>query len=285
MARVAVVTDSTADLPDELTERNDIHVVPLNVRIDGHSYEDRVTISPEEFMRQLTTSGSFPRTSQPSVGRFEHEYQRLAEQYDQIISIHISSKLSGTYQSACMARDLIDSPADIRVVDSRTTSMGLGFTVLRAAELASDETPVPEIERQILSILPRTHVVFLVDTLEYLRRGGRIGRAAEVVGSILKLKPILRIEEGIVVPHARTRTRARAIRGLVELVGEIPRAQRIALLYTAGCDDLDEVVERLRPMAGGEAIIKTELSPALSAHIGPNGLGVAVLEGEPASDD
>lgn len=281
MTRVAVVTDSTADLPDELAERYDIHVVPLNVRIEGQAYEDRVTITPEEFMRRLTATDEFPSTSQPSVGRFEHEYQRLSEQYDQIISIHISSKLSGTYQSACMARDLIDTPVDIRVIDSRTTSMGLGFTVIRAAELAHCGRTVPEIEREILSILPRTHVIFLVDTLEYLRRGGRIGRAAEVVGSILKLKPILRIEEGIVVPHARTRTRARAITGLIELVGEIPRIQGIALMYTAGCTDLEDVAERLSPLAVGTDIIMTELSPVLSAHIGPNGMGVAVLEGEP----
>lgn len=281
MTRVAVVTDSTADLPTDIAERLGIHVVPLNVRVNGQAYEDRVTITPTEFMERLTSSDDFPSTSQPSVGRFELEYQRLAEEYDQILSIHISSKLSGTYQSACMARDLLNLPADIRIIDSRTTTMGLGFVVKRAAELAQCGEEIDRIELEVLTELPRTHVMFLVDTLEYLRRGGRIGRAAEVVGSILKLKPILRIEEGIVVPHARTRTRARAITGLIELVGEIPRIESIALMYTAGCADLNEVRERLAPLAGDDGILMTELSPVLSAHIGPNGMGVAVLEGEP----
>ena len=280
MSRVAVVTDSTADLPAALTEGLNISVVPLNVRIGGQSYEDRVTITPDEFMRQLTAGEDFPSTSQPSVGRFEAEFSRLGQTSDEIVSIHISSKLSGTYDSACMARDLIGDNPKVHVIDSGTTSMGLGLAVMHAAELARDGATVPEIEAAVQNMLRRTHVIFLVDTLEYLRRGGRIGRAAEVVGSILKLKPLLRIEEGIVVPHSRTRTRARAVTGMIDIVGEIPRIDAISLLYTAGCDDVEDVARRLAPLAPNNHLIRAELSPVLSAHIGPKGLGVAVVAGE-----
>lgn len=280
MTMVAVVTDSTADLPLRIAQDLDIHVVPLNVRIGHQAYEDRVTISPEEFMEQLVHTSEFPTTSQPSIGRFELEYARLAKQYDEIISIHISSKLSGTYQSACVAREQVDSAVPIRVLDSGTTTMGLGLNVIRAARLAQCGCSAAQIEAAIRESLKRTHVAFLIDTLEYLRRGGRIGRAAEVVGSILKLKPILRIEEGIVVPHARTRTRARAIDGLIDLIAEIPSIEEAALMYTAGTEDLGRVAEQLRPHVEHDALIMTEISPVLSAHIGPRGMGVAVIEKE-----
>ena len=282
MSQVAIVTDSTADLPDEIIEEFGIHVVPLNVRIGHESFEDRVTITPAEFMQRLTTSDDFPTTSQPSVGRFQLLYNRLAEQYDEIVSIHISSKLSGTYQSATIARQSFqeDGP-DIRVIDTLQASMGLGFPVIQAARLAQAGKSAAEIEASVNELLPRVHLTFLVDTLEYLRRGGRIGRAAEIVGSILKLKPILHVEEGIVVPYSRTRTRARAIQGMMELVSEIPRIDSIALIYSSGTEDIDNISAMLAPLVPSGNFILTELSPVLSAHIGPNGIGIAVLEGEP----
>jgi DegV family protein with EDD domain len=281
MDRVAVVTDSTADLPVEIVNELGIHVVPLNVRIGHESFEDRVTITPSEFMQRLQTTDEFPTTSQPSVGRFQQLYSRLAADHDSIISIHISSKLSGTYQSACMARDNLADDVDIRVIDSQQASMAIGFPVIRAARMASCGKRIDEIEQAVSAMLPRVHLAFLVDTLEYLRRGGRIGRAAEVVGSILKLKPILRLEEGIVVPYSRTRTRARALAGMLELVKEIPRIESIALIYTAGTTDVNRIVDSLAPLVDKDGLFVSELSPVLSAHIGPGGIGIAVQEGDP----
>jgi DegV family protein with EDD domain len=282
MSRVAVVTDSTADLPVSLAEKLGITCIPLNIRIAGHSYEDRISISPETFMEMLQSEDSFPVTSAPSVGRFANEYERLSDSYDQIVSIHISSKLSGTYNSACTARDLFIDGPEIRVIDSGSASLAMGLVVKKAAERASEGASLEEIEVCVNDLLARTHLIFLVDTLEHLRRGGRIGRAAEIIGSVLQLKPLLRIEEGIVVPHARTRTRARALAGLIELIDEVPSIEAAAVLYTAGADDVGVLVEHLSQRIGNEELILSELSPVLSAHIGPAGLGVAFIEGQPS---
>jgi len=278
--RVAVVTDSTADLPRELIEEYDIHVVPLTVHIDGEVFEDRVTITPAEFMRRLTTTSTFPTTSQPSVGRFQEVFNRLAEEYDAIISIHISSRLSGTYQSALLARDTINGRLPISVIDSRSTSMGLGFAVLRAAKLAKAGYDLATIDRATRRAMESIHAVFLVDTLEYLRRGGRIGRAAEIVGTVLQLKPILRLEDGVVVPHARTRTRRKATAGLIELVRDFPRIDQLAILTTSGSSGAERVADALADRCPRERMIFAELSPVLAAHVGPGALGVIVYEGD-----
>jgi DegV family protein with EDD domain len=282
MSSVAIVTDSTADIPGEIAEQLGITIVPLNIRIGGESYEDRVSIMPETFMRLLADEDGQPVTSSPSVGRFAREFERLGETHDQILSIHVSSKLSGTFSTACTARDLFLDGPEIRIIDSSTASMGMGLVVIAAARLAHTGATIDELERAVNGMLARTHVIFLVDTLEHLRRGGRIGRAAEIIGSVLKLKPLLRIEEGIVVPQARTRTRARAVSGLVHLVSEIPRIKSAAIMHTSGADDMGVLAESLTPKLGEDELIIAELSPVLSAHIGPNGLGVAILEEEGA---
>ncbi len=282
MSRVAIVTDSTTDLPEELIEQLDIAVVPLNIRIGGESFEDRVSIMPEQFMQLLTSENDVPSTSAPSAGRIAREYERLSDEYDQIISIHISSKLSGTYSSACTARDLFLNGPDIRVIDSGTASMGLGLIVRQAARMSQAGASIDEIESATRALLSRTHVIFLVDTLEHLRRGGRIGRAAEIIGSVLQLKPLLRIEEGIVVPQARTRTHARAVTGLLQLIEEVPAIESAAVLFTAGAEDIGLVAECLSSKLNQDELFISELSPVLSAHIGPKGLGVAFVERESA---
>lgn len=284
MARVAVVTDSTADIPPELISRYGIEIVPLTVRVGQKTFEDRVTISPREFMQHLTTLDptEFPTTSQPSVHRFLETYNRLADTHDAIISIHLSRRLSGTYQNALLARNSINGRLPILVVDSRSTSMGLGFPVLEAARLAQEGYSLEEIEPAVRRVIEGTHAVFVVDTLEYLRRGGRIGRAAEIVGSILQLKPILRLEEGVVVPFARTRTRPRATAGLIELVQEFPRIDRLAILSTTASDDVIRVADALSRHYPREQMIFSEFSPVLATHLGPGALGVVVYEGDGA---
>ena len=280
MARVAVVTDSTADIPPELLAELDIHVVPLTVRIGDDVYEDRVTITPAEFMRRLATTDEFPSTSQPPVGRFQELYGRLAQGHDGIVSIHLSSRLSGTYQSACMARDAIGGRVPIAVLDSRSASMGLGFPVLRAARAARDGRSLDEIVDIAGRAFDATSVLFLVDTLEYLRRGGRIGRAAEIVGSVLQLKPILRLEEGVVVPVARTRTLQRATAGLIEAVRDFPQIDRLAVLYTTDAGLAHTIGDALADRCPRERMIFSEFSPVLAAYLGPGAVGVIVYEGD-----
>lgn len=280
MARVAVVTDSTADIPPELIAWHGIHVVPLNVRMGDTVYEDRVTITPGEFVRRMVVSGEFPTTSQPPVGRFQQLYQELSADHDAIISIHLSSRLSGTVQSARLAREALDSHIPIVIVDSQLASMGLGFPVLRAARLAMEDYPLDVIEHATRRVAEATHVMFYVDTLEYLRRGGRIGRAAEIIGSLLQLKPILRMEEGIVVPFARTRTRPRALAGLIDLVREFPRIDQIALLSTAQQGDAEYLGNALSGICSRDRMIVSEFSPVLASHLGPGAVGIAVYEGD-----
>lgn len=280
MARVAVVTDSTADIPPELVAELDIHVVPLTVRIGSDVFEDRVTITPAEFMRRLAESDDFPSTSQPPVGRFQELYSRLAEDHDGIASIHLSSRLSGTYQSACLARDSIDGRLPIAVLDSRSASMGLGFPVLRAARAAREGRSLDAVVELTQRAFDATSVLFLLDTLEYLRRGGRIGRAAEIVGSILQLKPILRLEEGLVVPYARTRTLPRATAGLIEAVRDIPVIDRLAILHTTDPRPGEAIADALADRCPRERMIFSQFSPVLAAHIGPGAVGVIVYEGD-----
>jgi DegV family protein with EDD domain len=281
MTRVAVVTDSTADIPGALLEQLKISVVPLSVRIDGESFEDRVTITPSEFMERLTHAREFPTTSQPSVGQFQDVYQELAANHDAIISIHISSRLSGTCESALMARTSIPRRIPVTVIDSQSASMGIGFPVLRAATLAREGRPLAEIEVAVRQAINDSHVLFLVDTLEYLRRGGRIGRAAEIVGSVLQLKPILRLEEGIVVPFSRTRTRPRAMASMVALLHEFPAIGGLSIMAAAGTQDVERLASMIDDIYPKDRIVMTELSPVLAAHVGPGGMGIAVYDGSP----
>lgn len=280
MSRVAIVTDSTADIPDDLADQLGITVVPLNIRINGTDWEDRAHGMPREFAEVLASEDSLPVTMAPTVQQFARVYEQLSREHDQILSLHISSRLSGTWAAASEARDLfIDGPS-ITVIDTETASMGTGLVVKTVAERANRDASIDELLTLVDDLLPRTHVIFMVDTLEHLRRGGRIGRAAEIIGSMLQLKPILTIEEGIVVPHARTRTRARAITGMLELIDEVPAINAAAVLYTAGAEDIGRIVETLTARTRDEELIVSEISPVLSIHIGPKGLGVAFIEGE-----
>ena len=278
---VAVVTDSTADIPASLVERLGIHVVPLTLHLGDETFEDGVTISPERFMSEVSRAEEFPTTTQPSVARFQALYEALLRDYDGVVSIHLSSRLSGTFASAEAARDRIGGQPRIAVLDSRAASMALGFPVLRAANLSAGGSAFEEVVREARRAIEQTQLAFLVDSLEYLRRGGRIGRAAEIVGTALQLKPILRLHEGIVVPHGRARTRARALSTLVSLVAEFPRIGNLAIMATPGAADLEQISAALAPLCPPERTLVTSLSPVLACHVGPNGLGVAVYEGEP----
>jgi DegV family protein with EDD domain len=282
MSQIAIVTDSTADIPEELAAQLGITVVPLNIRIDGRTWEDRVNDLPANFNQLVLKSDTVPATTAPTVQQFARVYERLADQHDCILSIHISSRLSGTCASAEEASHLFLDGPEIIVVDSESASMGTGLIVKTVAEHALDGASRDTLMALIDDLRPRTHVIFMVDTLEHLRRGGRIGRAAEIIGSMLQLKPILMIEEGIVVPYARTRTRARAIMGIQDLIEEVPHIESAAVLHTGGPDDLGTLVKCLTNRTGDEDLIVAEISPVLSTHIGPGGLGVAFIEKDPA---
>lgn len=196
MGKIRIVTDSTADIPADVRQQLDIEVVPLKVHFDSEAFLDGVTITSEQFIDKLVSSASLPTTSQPSPVEFLDVYSRLGAEPDtHIISIHLSSALSGTYQSAVLAKSMYEGAAEITVVDSKSACYGIGLLAAAAARAAQEGRTAEEIERLVQTLRSDTRIYFLVDTLQYLQKGGRIGKAAAVVGSLLNIKPILSIDD------------------------------------------------------------------------------------------
>lgn len=281
MARVAIVTDSTADLTPELRERYGITMVPLTVQVEDRTYQDQIDLSTDAFVELLRTAKTLPTTSQPSPDRFEAAYRKLAADHDAIVAVVISSKLSATIQSAVKAAEAVAADIPVEVVDSRTGSMPLGFQAIRAAELAQSGMDAPAIAAQLRAEVDDYEIVFFVDTLEFLQRGGRIGRAAALMGGLLQLKPLLRVDEGQVVPYERTRTRSKALTGLVDFARGFPRIERLAAVYVSDPDDAAELADRLAEATSvpRDEILVNQIGPVLGTHIGPGAMGVALFEG------
>lgn len=280
MSRIAIVTDSTSDLSPDVLAAHDVTMVPLNVHFGDEVFRDQVDITTPDFMERLSQSPHLPTTSQPSPGQFEDVFRRLAASHDAILAILISSKLSGTIQSATIARDAIAGAIPVEIVDSLNASMGLGLQVLRAAELARTGQNLEAIAKRLRAETNQYHMVFFVDTLEYLQRGGRIGRAASLLGSLIKLKPLLRVDEGQVVPYERTRTKSRAIQGLKDFAAAFPLIAELAVLYTTDRDEAEQLASDLRSVFPRERMHLAQFGPVIGTHIGPGALGVCVFEGE-----
>lgn len=275
--RVAIVTDSTADLPVEVRERLGIAMVPLNIHIGAEAFRDQIDISTDEFMQRLAETEDMPSTSQPSSGLFEQTFRELARNHDEIVCVLISSRLSGTVQSAQIAADAVGDTIRVEVVDSLNASLGCGFQVLNAARLAGEGLGAQAIATRLRSQTASYHVVFFVETLDHLRRGGRIGKAASLLGTALRLRPLLRVDEGQVVPFERTRTRRRAIEALVEFAENLPGIERITVLYNTTPEDADLLSTRTSPLERQEREIPVaQLGPVLGTHVGPGTLGLAI---------
>jgi DegV family protein with EDD domain len=272
--RVAVVTDSTSDLDTRLAEERDITVVPLNVHFGDQVYRDQVDITTDEFMARMANSEKLPTTSQPSVGSFETAFRATGA--EEIICPLVSSRLSGTYQSAQIAAQNLAGEIKVELVDSFNASYGLGFQVLRAADLAAQDMDASSIAQTLRNETGRYHVVFFVETLEHLRRGGRIGKAAKLVGSLLQLRPLLRIDEGQVVPHERTRTRSKAVQALVDFATDNLVPEELAVLYNTSVGDARTLADLLTPITPEREVRIVQLGPVIDTHIGPDVLGVVV---------
>lgn len=279
MTKVAIVTDSTADLPPELTRSRPITVVPLTLNFEGKSLLDGVDIRPDEFYRRLPSVTTHPTTSQPSPGRFADAYASLLNDHDAVVSIHISRKLSGTYESARQAADMTD-PKRVRVVDSELVSMSLGLLTLAAASLSSSGSDAAAIEAKVLDMRPHIQTYFSVATLEFLRRGGRIGRASALLGSVLQVKPVLCIRDGLVTPLERVRTFERALNRVVELTREVDRGHGVCVIVGhAGAEaDAEKIGRELDSVA--ETLMIQPLGPVVGAHAGPGVVGVGCYPAE-----
>ncbi|MEW6082950.1 MAG: DegV family protein [Bacillota bacterium] len=278
MGRVSVVTDSTSDIPADLARELGITVVPLRVHFGQETYLDYVEMSPEEFFHKLASSPHHPKTSQPAPGEFANVYRELGQKGNEVLSIHISSHLSGTIQSATMARDLVPE-VRVEVVDSRSASVGAAFCVIQAAKAAKDGQDMETCARVARETLEKVSIYFAVDTLEYLHRNGRIGRAQHLLGSLLSVKPILTISDGMVAPFDRVRGRGKVVPRLLEIAREkLPPGGEVLLGVVHGNapGPAGEIVKDLKMYYSTSDVLMGSVGPVIGTHSGPGVLGLGV---------
>ena len=277
---VRVVTDSTADLPKEVADDLGIVVVPLHIHFGEDTFQDGVSISTEGFYNLLTTGDILPKTSAPSSGMFIETYERLAQETDEIVSIPISTKLSATYASALVARDGVEAPCRIEMVDTLSASIGLGLLVVQAAKMARAGASLDDIVRTTEASVPRTQLFGVVDTLEYLHKGGRIGRAATFLGSMLNVKPLIGVRGGIVHPIERVRGRERALDRICELVAGYKKITSLAVAHTTTEAEMEQFAHRLSQFFPVEEILRARCGATLGTYLGPGALVIALIEEE-----
>jgi fatty acid kinase fatty acid binding subunit len=282
MGKVRIVTDSSCDIPPDIFKALDIVVVPMNIHFGSETFLEGVTMSASEFYARLireTPGLMMPKTSQPAPGAFQDAYIKAAATTPDIISVHVSSALSGTYNSALnAARQLNESKdAHITVIDSRNASMCLGWTVMAAAEAAQRGEGYADVINLVLDMIPRLHIPSVLETLEYVKYGGRIGRAQAFLGTLLNVKPILGIEGGEVIPIEKARTKTKALERLVDITRQYAPFEDIAVMHTHSFDTASEVVDLLAPYHPKERIIVAETCAAIGAHVGPGAIGICVV--------
>lgn len=279
MANVKVVTDSVADIPPELMKELDITSIPCIVRFGDSVFHDRIDLSLREFYQRLTSSNDFPATSQPAIGEFEDTYHKLAETTDGIISIHLVGALSGTVNTAQLAAKNIQNAA-IEVIDSQQVTMALGWLVILAARAAKQGLALAEVKTLVQGAIPRARVIAMLDTLEYAQRGGRLGKGAALVGTLLNLKPLLSIVRGEIAPVENVRTKKRALARLVEIVLGSGPIQELAVIHADAEEEANQVRNELANALPNTHILLTETGPVLGTHVGPGAVGVAWLAGK-----
>ncbi len=280
MSRVAIVTDSASDLPPEVAEAAGITIVPLIVSFGEQSFRAGVELSTDEFWRRMLAPGApFPTTAAASPGDFKAAYERrLADGADAVVCVAISGKLSGTLKSAAIARDMLPS-SEVHVIDSQTASMGHGLLALLAAELAAAGRPASDIVTAVESRLADLDLYVALETVEYLRRGGRLNPAQAGILSLLSVKPIITVRDGVVESAERVRTRSKARERVLELLTERP-AERVAILYTPGADHeafREDVIARMTGGIDPAQVSVSLVGPSVGPHLGPGCLGGVVL--------
>jgi DegV family protein with EDD domain len=275
---IKVVTDSTADLPSQLVEELGITMVPIYVRFGEEVYRDRVSISEDEFYRRLEHTTVHPGTVQPGPQDFLDVYQKLSPGADGIVSIHISGKLSGTVNSALMAKDMLETGCPVEVIDTQAVSMGLGLIVIVAATMANAGESLDKIVAEVQRAVPKIHLLALFDTLKYLLLGGRIGKAKALLGSILNVKPMISVKDGEIVPAGQVRTRAKGIDKLFDFVKSAGKVEDLAVVHSTTPDEAQSLAEHLGSIFDQKRIKIARVGPALGVHTGPGALIVTLRE-------
>jgi DegV family protein with EDD domain len=276
MSSVGVVTDSTADLPAGLQERYGLACVPLVVNWDGQTYRDKIDLSTDEFYRRLRTSKSLPKTGAPSPAAFEEAFRQQLKEHDAVVGVSLPSKLSGTLDVARRAAETV-APTRISIVDSGSVSIGQAWLVEAAARMSADGADPGDIVQRLEQLKPRLRIFCVLETLEFLQRGGRIGRARALVGTLLSVKPILAVRDGEVHPVERVRTMAGAVRRMVELVVGLGSVERLCVIQGAAEAHAQDIEHQLRARYPELTVEHGEIGPVLGTHAGPGVVGVGVL--------
>ncbi|MGA7672727.1 MAG: DegV family protein [Nitrolancea sp.] len=276
--KVMIVTDSTSDIPPDALGELPIKVVPLKIEIGDRVFRDMVDLSREEFLEHLKT-GEMPRTSQPSVGEFQTVFNELIGQGYDVVAIHISPKLSGTFNSATTAARNLGNE-HLTIIDSGSVSIGLGVLVLYAAELAAAGHNADEIRERVESRKSGVWVVAVIETLEYLRRGGRIGAASAFLGSALQIKPVIQVKDGEILPLERVRTFKRGLERMLALTNEHAPFDRLAVLHLGAPEGAARLIDQLRERQPNTEILLGQMGTVVGTYGGPGIMGVAGLISE-----
>jgi len=274
---VRVVTDSACDLPVEMCTALGIEVVPLTIRFGHDEYVDRVELSTDDFWKKLETARALPETAAPSVGAFEEAFRNLHDAgADGIVCVNLAAHLSATMQSAQVAAKALDGLCPIEIIDSASAAMGIGILALHAARRAAEGADVATIAREVSEQRERQSLYATLDTLEFLKRGGRIGGAQAMLGSMLSIKPIITVANGAVEQAGKVRTRSKALNFILQ---KIPAGtvESICVLHS-GAVDVDEFMASLRPKVPGAEIVVGRIGPVVGVHVGPGAMGVTWIE-------
>ena len=274
---IRVVTDSASDIPGSVAQKLGISIVPLTISFGKEVYRDGVDLNAEEFYSKLAQSKTLPKTSQPSVASFMDVYKTLAQQDDEIISIHLSSKLSGTYDAALLAKKATTQDCHIEVVDSKSVSMGTGLTVVAAAKAIQEGASFKEALDVAYCSIPRVHLLAFLQTLEYLEKGGRLGKGKALLGSLLHVKPMITVREGEVQPFGIARTTKGALQRLYDFVNTLLHIRGLSIIYTTVSKEIEILAKLLAPIFPRERILMAQAGSILGTHTGPGTLAVSAL--------
>lgn len=281
---IRIVTDSACDLPADVVEQYRISIVPLTIRFGEVELTDRTELSPAEFWARCASSPRLPETAAPSAGQFEATYRQLADEgADGIVVVSLSGELSATYQSAELAAQSVTDIIPVRVVDSRSVSLGIGTIALGAAGLAETGVDLHAVEAHARDLASRTKVFGALDTLENLKKGGRIGNARALLGTALSIKPLIEVRDGVVEDAGKQRTRSKALKHVVNRLATFEgHIEHLAVLH-ADCSDVDDFVAMVSPYADGKVVVG-EIGPVVGTHAGRGTIGVAFVSTQQIGD-
>lgn len=279
MSTIALVTDSTADIPLEIAKEHNIHVIPLKVVFGENEYLDGIDLHPDEFYQMLSQAEALPSSSQPSPADLTKLYERLLENYSEVISIHLSTGLSGTVNAARLAGEKFRGK--IHVVDSKSISLGIGLLVMEAAKSIQAGLGASDVVKKLKEARDNSEVLFTLNTLEYLRKGGRIGKVSGMVGSMLHVKPVVRVnEDGIYTPYGKTRTQEQALITIEKGFQQLAKGRRavwLGIAHGSALEAATRLKSRLENLLNIETSMFTKVGPVIGVHTGPGTVGAAVM--------